>query len=163
MVCSTQNHWVFRLCPSFGILNLYNTQRFGNWICFRLRWRQGLNRVGVSLSSPKDGNRSSFCKVVLYSYLEFLTMDAIHKPSDSESVEHLFSLFCLSALFILKWRSLSAVQWQRVGPSTLSCFHPGPPVRRSLRWDSKIWPEFCGTSVGRSSFPRSPTDCVLDY
>jgi hypothetical protein len=46
------------------------TQRFRNWIfrCLgqwlRLALSKGANRVGVSLPSPEDGNRSSFRNVV---------------------------------------------------------------------------------------------------
>jgi hypothetical protein len=36
----TQNHWVYGLCPSFGILNNKKT-RFGNWICFQFQVRRG--------------------------------------------------------------------------------------------------------------------------
>jgi hypothetical protein len=43
---------------------------------------KGPNRVGVSLPSPKDGNRSSFRNVAVQS--EFWTMDKVHKPSVSE-------------------------------------------------------------------------------
>jgi hypothetical protein len=45
---------------------------------------KGLNRAGVSLPSPKDGNRSSFRNVMLSSYLHTRTMDNDHIPSDSE-------------------------------------------------------------------------------
>jgi hypothetical protein len=46
---------------------------------------KGPNRVGVSLPSPEDGNRSSFLNVVfLLSYLEVRAMNKVHKPSDSE-------------------------------------------------------------------------------
>jgi hypothetical protein len=45
---------------------------------------KGPNRVGVSLPSPEDGDRSSFRNVVFSRYLEFRTMDEAHKPSDSE-------------------------------------------------------------------------------
>jgi hypothetical protein len=42
------------------------------------------NRVGVSLLSPEDGNRPSFRNVVFSSYLEFQTIDKMHKLRDSE-------------------------------------------------------------------------------
>jgi hypothetical protein len=35
MVYNSQNYWVFGLCPSSGTIEIYKTQRFGNWICFR--------------------------------------------------------------------------------------------------------------------------------
>jgi hypothetical protein len=38
----------------------------------------------VSLSSYEDGNRSSSRNVVFSSYLEFGTMDEVHKASDPE-------------------------------------------------------------------------------
>jgi hypothetical protein len=43
-----------------------------------------LNRIGVSLPSPEDGNRSSFLNVVFSRYLEFRTEDKAQKGSDSE-------------------------------------------------------------------------------
>jgi hypothetical protein len=62
----------------------------GNWICFRLQvdhWVQwlmlvlskGRNRVGDSLLSPKNRNSPSFRDVFFCSYLEFRTMDKVHK------------------------------------------------------------------------------------
>jgi hypothetical protein len=50
---------------------------------------KGPKRAGVSLPSPEDGNTSSLRNVVFSSYLEFQTMDKVHKPSDSEEI-HLF-------------------------------------------------------------------------
>jgi hypothetical protein len=44
---------------------------------------QGPNRVRVSLLSPEDVNRSAFRNVVFSSYVEFPTMDGVHKSSDS--------------------------------------------------------------------------------
>jgi hypothetical protein len=44
----------------------------------------GPNKLGVSLSSPEDGNRSSFRKVVFSGYLEFPTMDEVQIPSNSQ-------------------------------------------------------------------------------
>jgi hypothetical protein len=49
--------------------------------CSKIRIR---GKVGVSLPSPEDGNRSSFRKVVFSTYVEFLTLDNIHELSDSE-------------------------------------------------------------------------------
>jgi hypothetical protein len=43
-----------------------------------------LERVGVSVFSPKDGNRSSFQNVMFSTYLKFRAMDKVYKPSDSE-------------------------------------------------------------------------------
>jgi hypothetical protein len=42
-------------------------------------------RVDVSLSSPEDGKRSSFRNFMFSSYLEFFTMDKVHKPSGFEN------------------------------------------------------------------------------
>jgi hypothetical protein len=47
---------------------------------------KGPNRVGIYLPSPEDGKRSSFPEVVFSTYLEFWTMDKVHKPGDSESI-----------------------------------------------------------------------------
>jgi hypothetical protein len=44
----------------------------------------GPNGIGVSLPPPEDGNRSGFRNVMFLSYLEFRTMDELHKSSDSE-------------------------------------------------------------------------------
>jgi hypothetical protein len=38
MVYNAQNYWVFRLCPSSGILKT-TKYYFGNWICFRRQER----------------------------------------------------------------------------------------------------------------------------
>jgi hypothetical protein len=38
----------------------------------------------MSLPSPEDGNRSSFRNVVLFSLLEFQTMDKVQKTSNPE-------------------------------------------------------------------------------
>jgi hypothetical protein len=80
------------------------TQRFGNWICFRLQERRETptllatlkalrlalskrhDRVGFSLFSPEDGHISSFRHLVLSSYLEYRMMDKVQKPSDSVKV-----------------------------------------------------------------------------
>jgi hypothetical protein len=72
---------------AWKILNKYKTQLFRNWFCFRLQVRRraqqsrlsksvgdwfrlalskGPNRVGVSLSSPEDGNKISFRNIVIY-------------------------------------------------------------------------------------------------
>jgi hypothetical protein len=48
-----QNHWVWGLCPPSGIVN----------------YLKGPNRVGISLSSPEDWNRSSFRIDVFSTYL----------------------------------------------------------------------------------------------
>jgi hypothetical protein len=95
------------LCPSFG----FSKKSYGNWTCYRLQVRGGgtptllgsleeltrpflallrlalskePNRVGVSLPSPEDGNRSSFRNFVFCYYLEFRTMNKVQKPSHSE-------------------------------------------------------------------------------
>jgi hypothetical protein len=49
----------------------------------RVAISKGPNRVGVSLPSPEDGNRSSFRNVVFSSYLEFRTMSKVQEPSKS--------------------------------------------------------------------------------
>jgi hypothetical protein len=65
---------------------LYNTQNHYDYgIVFkvqslRLALSKEPNRVGVSLSSHDDGNRSSFLNVVFSSYLELKTMDKVHNP-----------------------------------------------------------------------------------
>jgi hypothetical protein len=49
----------------------------------RLDFPKGSNRVDVFLHSVEDG---TFCfrNNVIFSYLEFPTMDKVQKPSDSE-------------------------------------------------------------------------------
>jgi hypothetical protein len=100
-----QNNKVYGLCLWSEILNSYKTQRFGNWSFCHLQLRGGRrlfywvplkeltsfiahllrlapskesNRVGVSISWPEDGNRSSFQNVLFSSYLKFL--DAAQSP-----------------------------------------------------------------------------------
>jgi hypothetical protein len=46
------------------------------------------NRVKVSFPSPEDGNRPSFRNVLFSSYLEFRTIDIVHKRSHSEPFVH---------------------------------------------------------------------------
>jgi hypothetical protein len=56
--------------------------KVNKWI--KLALSKEPSRVGVSLSSPDDGNRSSFRNLVFSSYLEFRTIDKVHNPSYSE-------------------------------------------------------------------------------
>jgi hypothetical protein len=55
----------------------------------RLALSKGLNRVGIFLPSPEDGNRFSFQNVVFSTCLEFRTMNKVHQPSDSGVIDHL--------------------------------------------------------------------------
>jgi hypothetical protein len=116
----TQSYWVCGLCPSCGILNNRKTQRFWNWISFRVQVRvgkhlpcwvqllrsalsKGSNRLDVSVPSPEDGNRSNFRNAVFSVRLGFWTMNKIHKPSDSEcyttSSEH-FRCYRMYTIFL---------------------------------------------------------------
>jgi hypothetical protein len=54
-----------------------------NWILL-LGLSKGLQQYRCLLLLPEDGNRYIFRNVLLSSYLEFRTMDIVHKPSDSE-------------------------------------------------------------------------------
>jgi hypothetical protein len=93
------------LCSSSGILNSFEMQHFENWVCFCLQVRGGKHllcwvkwlklalssgpkRVGVFLSSPEDGNRSSFRNVVLSSYLECRTIDKVINPMILGVIHH---------------------------------------------------------------------------
>jgi hypothetical protein len=49
----------------------------------RFALSEGPNKVGVSLLSPEDGNRSHFRNVVVSSYLELRTMDKVQKSNVS--------------------------------------------------------------------------------
>jgi hypothetical protein len=60
----------------------------------RLALSKGPNRAGASLPSPADGNRPIFRNVVFSSYLEFLAMDKVHKPSNSEPKTLLLQIGC---------------------------------------------------------------------
>jgi hypothetical protein len=53
------------------------------------------NRVGVSLLSPEDGNRSILRNAVFSIYLELRTIDKVHKPSDSVCYTPSAALFIL--------------------------------------------------------------------
>jgi hypothetical protein len=65
-------------------------------------------RVGISFPSHEDGSRSSLRNVVFSSYLEFRTLDKVHKPSDSE-----YMLF----VFISKYYAVFFVQNGAIGRS----------------------------------------------
>jgi hypothetical protein len=91
----TQNHWVFVLCPSSGILNTrkQNVLETGSVCVFRrgeaytypvlkLALCKGPDTVDASLPLPEDETRSSFRNVVFPSYLEFRTIDKVQKASD---------------------------------------------------------------------------------
>jgi hypothetical protein len=41
----------------------------------------GAQKVGLLLPSPEGGNTCSFREVVLSNYLDFWTLDKVHKPS----------------------------------------------------------------------------------
>jgi hypothetical protein len=103
----TWNYWDFGLCPSSGILKIQRTECFGNWICFLLQvggdtysvgshrksWPLSLDQVSffyrtqqstsLPSTSPEDGNRNSFRKVVFCSFLEYRKIDKVQKLSDS--------------------------------------------------------------------------------
>jgi hypothetical protein len=44
--------------------------------------------MSTPLSSPEDGNSSGFLNAMISRYLEFRTMDEVHKRSDSESLSY---------------------------------------------------------------------------
>jgi hypothetical protein len=50
----------------------------------RLALSKSPNRVGVSFSSPKGGNKYIFRNSSCSNYIEFLSMDKVQEPSDSE-------------------------------------------------------------------------------
>jgi hypothetical protein len=58
---------------------VYNAQNYFTW---RLTPSNGPNRVGASLLSPEDRNRSIFQNFVFSSYFEFRMTDKVHNPSD---------------------------------------------------------------------------------
>jgi hypothetical protein len=53
-------------------------------LCLRLALCKRPNRLYISVSSPEDGNGSSFRNAVFPSYLEFRAMGKIQKTNDSE-------------------------------------------------------------------------------
>jgi hypothetical protein len=70
-----------------------------SWIqLLRLALSKGPNKVGDSLPSPADGNRSSFRNDVFSSSLEFWTMNKVHKPSDSERYSDVYVTYEWSLL-----------------------------------------------------------------
>jgi hypothetical protein len=98
---NTQNYRIYGLCLSPGIVNNQKTQRFGNWICFRLQVIEGdaysirsnrisilvlskrTNRAGVSIPSLEAGNRCRLRNIVFSSHLEVRRMDEVQNPSYS--------------------------------------------------------------------------------
>jgi hypothetical protein len=87
-----QNHWVCGPCQSSVIhvsgketttqLSPLQRANLNHWT--RLDLSKRPSSVGVSLSTPEEGNRSSFRIIMFYSYLEFLMMDKVHTSSNSE-------------------------------------------------------------------------------
>jgi hypothetical protein len=98
---NTQNHWVSGLCPLSGILNtrthnvsetgsvsretttlLCSLERASNdWVQWlRLALSKEPNRVGVSLPSPEEGNRSSSRNVVFPSTYDFGRWEKSRNP-----------------------------------------------------------------------------------
>jgi hypothetical protein len=57
-------------------------------------WLSGITRrlaqQNVSLGSPEEGAGSSFRDAVLSRYLEFRTMDKVHRPSDYRQVPSIY-------------------------------------------------------------------------
>jgi hypothetical protein len=62
---SCQNYWVYGIWPSSGVLNTRKNNVLETGL--RLALSKGHNRVGVPLSSPEDGKRSTFRNVVFSS------------------------------------------------------------------------------------------------
>jgi hypothetical protein len=54
MMYNTRNCWISELCPSSGILNNYKSERFGKWICFRLKVRAGRQTSGPMIGIQRD-------------------------------------------------------------------------------------------------------------
>jgi hypothetical protein len=97
MVHKTQNHWVYGLYPSRGILKT-KKQRFGN----DLFLSSGEREVNTySVGPPKSSVRTLF-----YSYLESRTVEGVHKPSDSVWYKKVFraEFMGVSLLLFLKYR-----------------------------------------------------------
>jgi hypothetical protein len=71
------------LYPSSKSVNTrkHNVSETGSVSVFR--WRKGDTSSVESLPLPQDGSRSIFRTFVFSSYLKFLTMDNVHKLSDS--------------------------------------------------------------------------------
>jgi hypothetical protein len=56
---------------------------WGDWRWLRLALPKGSNILDVSFPSPEDGNRFGFRNIVISSHLVFLTIDKVHKLSES--------------------------------------------------------------------------------
>jgi hypothetical protein len=67
---------------------------------------KGPNRVGVSFPSPEARNRASFRNVVFSSYLEFQTVDKVHKPSESTFYKPSSEpfRFCMETIVVNMWK-----------------------------------------------------------
>jgi hypothetical protein len=89
MAYNTQNHLFSEFCLLSGIINTWQAERYGTWVCFRLQVRPfylGPNGVGEFVSSLESRNRSSCRKVMFSSYLVYRTIDKVQKTNDSEAV-----------------------------------------------------------------------------
>jgi hypothetical protein len=81
------------------------TRKLGN----RVRWlwlaiSKRPNRIGVSLPSPEDVNRSSFRNVAFSSYLELRKMKKGHKSSDSDNFFFRMDDPTMWSSELLKWQ-----------------------------------------------------------
>jgi hypothetical protein len=111
MECNTHNYWVCKICPSSRVLNTrkhmskldlylslgegegdtYSVGSHGKSQLLSLAPSKGPNRVGVSLPSPGDGNRSSSPVVPMLSqtnpvcttqsHLSKIHLNIIHPPT----------------------------------------------------------------------------------
>jgi hypothetical protein len=80
------NSWPYKATWTQQSVRCLYSCCYMTWVVqwLRLALSKGPNKVDVSLPSPEDRNRPSFRNIVFSTYLEFLTMAKIHKPSDSE-------------------------------------------------------------------------------
>jgi hypothetical protein len=87
VVCHLESLALWALCIVRNCKYLENTT-FQKLDLFpsglRMALSKGRNIVGVSVPSPEDGNYSSFRNFVPSSYLEFRTMNKVHKRSDPD-------------------------------------------------------------------------------
>jgi hypothetical protein len=94
-------HWfVYVMHRTFAILRIIGFLDF----VIEVGLPKGPNRLGVPLTSPKDGNRPGF-RCCVFWFLEYQLMDRVQKPSNSEcytpsSEPFIILLPCLPIYFV---------------------------------------------------------------
>jgi hypothetical protein len=98
----------------------------------RLAPSKGPNRVGISVLLPEGWNKSNFRNIVFSSYLEFRTMDEVHRSSHSDYILYFIETFIsnnyltlsITVSFLFSWKKAKRIFFtfpRRKGACLSSC------------------------------------------